>query len=190
MVAHSHNEPGHGADICDTAGANCIRECWRWTKRTGISIISAAKTCECLRKAKMDGFVHLQVTHDPDQKIVLPKGTGFDGVLISQCLTKEYPCYGRFAGGIVFKRCYDMGQGIGFTKEQCESMWDDINLDDHVQVVHTGAVTPAAPAVTPTPRAGTCHRQTHTHTHSTHIPMHPCTHLLQMSRLPSRRRLR
>ena len=29
IIFHSHNEPGHGADICDTAGANCIRECWR-----------------------------------------------------------------------------------------------------------------------------------------------------------------
>ena len=57
----SHNEPGHGADICDTAGANCIRECWRWTKRTGLSIISASKTCVCLMEANMQGFVHLQV---------------------------------------------------------------------------------------------------------------------------------
>ena len=62
VVAHSHNEPGHGADICDTAGANCVRECWRYTKRTGLSIISAEKTVSCLTEAKMDGFLHLQVT--------------------------------------------------------------------------------------------------------------------------------
>ena len=61
VVRHSHNEPGHGADICDTAGANCIRECWRWTKRTGVSIVCAAKTCECLRESQMQGFIHLQV---------------------------------------------------------------------------------------------------------------------------------
>ena len=41
IIKHGHNEPGHGSDICDTAGANCIRECWRCTKRTGLSIISA-----------------------------------------------------------------------------------------------------------------------------------------------------
>ncbi len=61
VVNHSHNEPGHGADICDTAGANCIRECWRYTKRTGKSIIAAYKTCSALREAEMDGFIHLQV---------------------------------------------------------------------------------------------------------------------------------
>ena len=61
VVNHSHNEPGHGADICDTAGANCIRQCWRYTKRTGLSIIAAYKTCEALREAEMDGFIHLQV---------------------------------------------------------------------------------------------------------------------------------
>ena len=61
VVNHSHNEPGHGADICDTAGANCIRECWRYTKRTGKPIIAAYKTCSALREAEMAGFIHLQV---------------------------------------------------------------------------------------------------------------------------------
>lgn len=63
ILYHNHNEPGHGADICDTAGANCIRECWRYTKRTGLSIIAADKTCACLREAKMDGFINLQVNN-------------------------------------------------------------------------------------------------------------------------------
>ena len=61
IVSHSHNEPGHGADICDTAGANCIRECWRYTKRTGLAIIASEKTCAALREAQMKGFIHLQV---------------------------------------------------------------------------------------------------------------------------------
>ena len=61
IVHHSHNEPGHGADICDTAGANCIRQCWRYTRRTGLAIICAEKTCVALREAAMQGFIHLQV---------------------------------------------------------------------------------------------------------------------------------
>ena len=61
VIKHGHNEPGHGADICDTAGANCIRECWRKTKRTGLSIICASRTVTALREANMRGFVHLQV---------------------------------------------------------------------------------------------------------------------------------
>ena len=79
------------------------------------------------------------MSHDPDRKIVLPKGTKFDDVLIKSCLTKEYPCTGPYAGGIVFKRCYAQGSGIGFTKEQCEQMWDDINLDDHTMTVDDGS---------------------------------------------------
>ena len=63
VTQHCHNEPGHGADICDTAGANCIRCCWRKTKRTGLSIICAARTTTALREAKMRGFIHLQVNH-------------------------------------------------------------------------------------------------------------------------------
>ena len=61
VIAHGHNEPGHGADICDTAGFNCIRECWRKTKRTGLAIICASRTTQTLREAAMPGFVHLQV---------------------------------------------------------------------------------------------------------------------------------
>ena len=110
VVEHGHNEPGHGSDICDTAGANCIRECWRFTKRFGLSIISAEKTCSALRKALMDGFIHLQVSHDPDRKIImLPKSVKFKGVMIKSCLQKSYPDTGPFAGGIVFKRYFGMG---------------------------------------------------------------------------------
>jgi hypothetical protein len=61
VVKHGHNEPGHGADICDTAGANCIRVCWRKTKRTGLSIICASRTTTALREGNMPGFIHLQV---------------------------------------------------------------------------------------------------------------------------------
>ena len=123
VVQHGHNEPGHGSDICDTAGANCIRECWRSTKRTGISIISAYRTTKCLREAEMPGFIHRQVSHDPDSKIWLPRGTKFKDVLIKSCLHKSYPIHGPYAGGIVFRRYYGVGEGIGFTKTECEEMW-------------------------------------------------------------------
>lgn len=62
VVDHCHNEPGHGADICDTAGANCIRCCWRKTKATGLSIICASRTTTTLREAHMRGFIHLQAS--------------------------------------------------------------------------------------------------------------------------------
>jgi len=137
VVEHGHNEPGHGSDICDTAGANCIRECWRFTKRFGLSIISAEKTCSALRKASMDGFIHLQVSHDPDCKIIMPKSVKFKGVMIKSCLQKSYPDTGPFAGGIVFNRYFGMGNGIGFTKDQCEAMWNGITLEDHIMKVHS-----------------------------------------------------
>ena len=61
VVQHCHNEPGHGADICDTAGFNCIRQCWKKTKRTGLAIICADRTTSALREANMPGFIHIQV---------------------------------------------------------------------------------------------------------------------------------
>ena len=75
------------------------------------------------------------MSHDPDNKIVMPKGVKFKGVRIKNCLQKSYPDTGPFAGGIVFKRYFGMGEGIGFTKEQCEAMWNGIKLDDHIMKV-------------------------------------------------------
>ena len=72
VIQHGHNEPGHGADICDTAGANCIRECWRKTKRTGLAIICASRTTATLREAAMPGFLHLQVSHCVARDILVP----------------------------------------------------------------------------------------------------------------------
>ena len=79
------------------------------------------------------------MSHDPDNKIVLPNKIKFKGVKIKSCLTKTYPDVGPFAGGIVFKRCYGMGPGIGFTKQDCESMWGEVKLEDHMMTVHSGA---------------------------------------------------
>ena len=45
-----------------------------------------------------------KVSHDPDRKIKLPKGTKFKDVLIGSCLYKRYPQEGKFAGGIIFHR--------------------------------------------------------------------------------------
>ena len=76
VIEHCHNEPGHGADICDTAGANCIRQCWRCTKRTGVSIICAARTTTALRAANMDGFLHQQVCNS---------------YVVNPCVTNPHP---------------------------------------------------------------------------------------------------
>ena len=62
---------------------------------------------------------HVQVSHDPDSKIELGSEVTFTNVLTSACLYKEYPTHGLYAGGIVFRRYFSMGTGIGFTKTQC-----------------------------------------------------------------------
>ncbi len=87
------------------------------------------------------------MSHDPDCKILLK--ASFKNVKIKACLYKQYPATGLYAGGIIFRRYFGMGTGVGFTKQQCEEMWDGISLDDHVQLVHIP--TTPAPADTPSP---------------------------------------
>ena len=113
VTAHSHNEGGHGSDICDTAGANCIRQCWRYSVKTGLSIVCAKATTHALQLASMDGFIHRRVSHDPDWKITLARGVSFTHVGTKSMLYKEYPVNGTYEGGIVFRRYYGIGTGNG-----------------------------------------------------------------------------
>ena len=94
----------------------------------------------------------LQVSHDPDAKIDLGKKK-FKNVRISTCLCKEYPTKGPYAGGIVFRRYFGMGEGIGFTKSECEALWDDVKLEDHVQYVHVDKSSSSSSSVAPTAAA-------------------------------------
>ena len=81
---------------------------------------------------------------------MLPKTCKFTGVFVSSCLTKEYPQQGEFAGGIIFRRCYGQGDGIGFTKQECESMWGDFKLKDHMMLVHNDIESATAPSTVET----------------------------------------
>ena len=101
------------------------------------------------------------MSHDPDRKIKLPQGTQFKRVPIKTCLHKAYPQSGPYAGGIVFFRYlavyqtlaptltmypntirnYGVGEGIGYTKAECEKMWGELNLDDHIMLVHNDYTT-------------------------------------------------
>ena len=111
VTDHGHNEGGHGSDICDTAGANCISQCWRYTAKTGLSIVCAKVTTNALQLAGMNGFIHRRVSHDPDRKIVLARGVSFTNVGTKSMLYKTYPVEGPYKGGIVFRRYFGIGKG-------------------------------------------------------------------------------
>ena len=52
VVAHSHNEPGHGSDQCDSCGANCVRACYAWHLKNGKSIDHAIQTVEAMEDSE------------------------------------------------------------------------------------------------------------------------------------------
>ena len=138
------------------------------------------RTVDSLQKANMSGFIHRQVSHDPQRKINLPKGTNFKNVLIKSCLYKKYPTSGPYAGGVVFKRCFGIGQGIGFTKIQCEKMWSDIKLSDHVQIVYGKSTdhTDTNGPVNVFPPDVMSHTYIHAYIHAyTHACIHAHTHI-------------
>ena len=110
------------------------------------------------------GCACVQVSHDPDSKIVLAKGTKFKNVFTKTCLMKTYPQEGRYAGGIVFRRCYSVGEGVGFTKEEFAKMWGDVKLDDHIMLVGGGTTTTTN---TPTSTTAAINTPTISHTVTT-----------------------
>ena len=115
-------------------------------------------------KSNPHPFNAVQVSHDPDNKIVLAKGTKFKNVFTKTCLMKTYPQEGRYAGGIVFRRCYSVGEGVGFTKEECAKMWGDVKLDDHIMLVGGGTTTTTN---TPTSTTAAINTPTISHTVTT-----------------------
>ena len=69
----------------------------------------------------------------------MDKKAGFYKVRTSTCLHKVYPTEGVYSGGIVFHRYFGIGEGIGYTKAECEAMWGTIKLEDHDQFLHTAS---------------------------------------------------
>ena len=53
----------------------------------------------------------------------------------------------------MFRRYFGMGEGIGFTKSECEALWDDVKLEDHVQYVHVDKSSSSSSSVAPTAAA-------------------------------------
>ena len=128
-----------------------------------VCVCACVHVCMCAG-VHVCGCACVQVSHDPDSKIVLAKGTKFKNVFTKTCLMKTYPQEGRYAGGIVFRRCYSVGEGVGFTKEECAKMWGDVKLDDHIMLVGGGTTTTTN---TPTSTTAAINTPTISHTVTT-----------------------
>ena len=70
VCSHSHNEPGHGSDQCDSCGANCVRAVLAWHLLHGIPIEFCLQTVGVLQLSSgLKGMIHMGITHDPRQKL-------------------------------------------------------------------------------------------------------------------------
>ena len=77
VCSHTHNEPGHGSDQCDSCGANCVRACVSWHLQHGVPIDHAIQTLIALNdatlKGSLKGMIHMCIEHDPKQKLLPSK---------------------------------------------------------------------------------------------------------------------
>ena len=74
VCSHTHNEPGHGSDQCDSAGANCVRAVYAWHLHHGIPIDHAAQTVRAMQSSSgLVGMIHMVIEHDPRQKLSASK---------------------------------------------------------------------------------------------------------------------
>ena len=111
VCSHTHNEPGHGSDQCDSCGANCVRACYAWHIKNGIPIDHARQTVHALQSsAGLKGMIHLLMCHDPCEKLdpsMIPDlrlGT-------RHCLHKVYQYLDETAA-LVQYRFFDIGDGL------------------------------------------------------------------------------
>ena len=73
VCSHTHNEPGHGSDQCDSCGANCVRACIAWHLEHGVPIDHAIQTLRALQEKSLKGMIHMGIEHDPKQKLLPSK---------------------------------------------------------------------------------------------------------------------
>ena len=70
VCSHTHNEPGHGSDQCDSCGANCVRAVLAWHLLHGIPIDHALQTVGVLQSSPgLKGMITMVIEHNPRQKL-------------------------------------------------------------------------------------------------------------------------
>ena len=70
VCSHTHNEPGHGSDQCDSTGANCVRAVYAWHLQHGIPIDHAVATVWAMQSSSgLLDMIHMVIEHDPREKL-------------------------------------------------------------------------------------------------------------------------
>ena len=71
VCSHTHNEPGHGCDQCDSSGANCVRAIKAWHLEHGLPIDHARQSVGVMHcTGGLKGMIHMVIEHDPSQKLL------------------------------------------------------------------------------------------------------------------------
>ena len=115
----NNNEPGHGGSLADTAGAILKSALWRWTRALQTAIKTAFDAVLAAEAEKVRSHIALLAWHDPKEE--WESTTTIKQISVVNSLHKEYPDVNDdspFAGGIIFYLYYNIGQGIGFTRQQ------------------------------------------------------------------------
>lgn len=119
VCSHTHNEPGHGSDQCDSCGANCVRACYAWHIKHGTPIDHARQTVNALQSSTgLKGMIHLLMSHDPCEKLdpsLIPDlrlGT-------RHCLHKTYQ-YLNDKAALVQHRFFNIGEGLSSSADFLE----------------------------------------------------------------------
>ena len=143
VCSHTHNEPGHGSDQCDSCGANCVRACYAWHIKHGTPIDHARQTVGALQSsAGLKGIISLLMSHDPSEKLdpsMIP-----DLLLGTRhCLHKRY-CYLNGKGSLVQHRFFGIGTGLSSSAEflkgaRCGHTYADKKVTSISDVKHYAA---------------------------------------------------
>lgn len=70
VCSHTHNEPGHGSDQCDSCGANCVRAIKAWHLEHGLPIDHALQSVAVMQlSGGLKGMIHQVIVHKPGEKL-------------------------------------------------------------------------------------------------------------------------
>ena len=70
VCSHTHNEPGHGSDQCDSCGANCVRAIKAWHLEHGLPIDHALQSVAVMQlSGGLKDMIHQVIVHKPGEKL-------------------------------------------------------------------------------------------------------------------------
>lgn len=150
VLGTNNNEPSHGGFLADTAGAIMKEDLWRWTFQHRKAIQQASESYQAAKDMAKPGHIPMLVWHDESDSFEC--SGSIPGISVINSLSKEFPTFGKYAGGVILRLYCGIGVGIAFTKAQVKKMLGKNNFETATRMYESPASSVSSSQLPPKQR--------------------------------------